>query len=423
MLSKDLLIQRSFIDFFYMFFSNIFKKVFGFLRELILAFFFGSSIVYSNYLLLKTIADFFSQFTFGNALQANLMPKFTKFFSANSDVNLNHTLLFAKHISLKLFVLSQFIQIPLIWYLDIEHKLIFVLISLILGILISLNFISAIFLTIFQAKGEFKKHSLATALNVFFSTLFLYPFLLLFNLFGVVLSRLLGVIILLVKYVRPLLFSKSDNRLDISLRDFNLNILILGNFANFLMLIGKFVSGIDGGNEIAFFTYAVIILNTILTAVIMNINTLVLKIISIRESVKLTVISTVISFFIGLIVVFIVEFFGANIISFFYERGQFNSNDTMRTTFFLKELSWSFLFIFMATSLFQPFFTLDSVLLRKHAKLLSRYLFLFIFGISLFLLTQNYSNGYNSILIMKFLSIVYFVLALISFKKYRQYVT
>ena len=77
----------------------------------------------------------------------------------------------------------------------------------------------------------------------------------------------------------------------------------------------------------------------------------------------------------------------------------------------------------MATSLFQPFFTLDSVLLRKHAKLLSRYLFLFIFGISLFLLTQNYSNGYNSILIMKFLSIVYFVLALISFKKYRQYVT
>lgn len=422
MLGKNLLIKKSFIDFLYMFFSNLFKKVFGFLREMILAFFFGSSIIYSNYLFLKTIADFFSQFTFGNSLQANLMPKFTKFFSSNSDVDLNHVFLFARDISLKLFVLSQCIQIPLIWCMDIENKLVFIIVSLILGLLISLNFINSIFLTIFQSKGDFKKHSVATALNILLSTLFLYPLLLVFNLLGVVISRLIGVLTLLFKYIKPLLSTKSDNRLDIGLRDFNLNVLILGNFANLVILIGRFVAGIDGSNEIAFFVYSVIILNTFLTAVIMNINTLVLKIISIREGLKLTIISTGISFIIGLAVVFVVDFFGSDIISFIYERGEFNKSDTIRTTFFLKKLSWSFLFIFMATSLFQPFFTLDTDILRKNAQFLVRYLFVSILGVFSFLFLQSYSHTSNIIFIMNSLSVIYFILALVSFNKYREYV-
>ena len=77
MIGKSTLSKKSIIDFSYMFTSNLFKKIFGFLREMILAYFFGSSIVYANFLLLRTVTDFFSQFTFGNALQANLLPKFT----------------------------------------------------------------------------------------------------------------------------------------------------------------------------------------------------------------------------------------------------------------------------------------------------------------------------------------------------------
>ena len=72
---KSIFSLKSVTDFIYMFLSSIVKKGLGFLREIILAFFFGSSIMYANYLLLKTVTDFFSQLTFGNALQANLMPK------------------------------------------------------------------------------------------------------------------------------------------------------------------------------------------------------------------------------------------------------------------------------------------------------------------------------------------------------------
>ena len=78
---------QSFFDFTYLFSSNIFKKILGFLRELILAFVFGSSIIYANYILLKTITDFLSQFTFGNALQANLLPKFTRLYEKHKIIH------------------------------------------------------------------------------------------------------------------------------------------------------------------------------------------------------------------------------------------------------------------------------------------------------------------------------------------------
>ena len=67
-------------DFSSLFFSNIIQKIFGLIREPIIAYFFGSSLIYANYLLLKTGADFFSQFTVGNALRANLLPKLTKIY-------------------------------------------------------------------------------------------------------------------------------------------------------------------------------------------------------------------------------------------------------------------------------------------------------------------------------------------------------
>ncbi len=75
--------------------------------------------------------------------------------------------------------------------------------------------------------------------------------------------------------------------------------MILGNFANIIMFSSRFISGADGSNNIAFYTYAIIFLNIFLTAVIMNINTLVLKIISVRRDYKIILLSTLLSAIIG----------------------------------------------------------------------------------------------------------------------------
>ena len=153
MLKQKLFSKKSVVDFAFMFFSNLVKKVFGFFREIILAFFFGSSIPYANYLLLKTVAEFFSQFTIGNALQANLLTKFTKLYSNNELVDLSHVYSFSKGFMWKLFLLSQSVQLPLIWIINPESKLGFIIISILLGMVMSFNFFNSVFLTVLKANG------------------------------------------------------------------------------------------------------------------------------------------------------------------------------------------------------------------------------------------------------------------------------
>jgi len=95
--------SQSLKDFLNLFFANIFQKFLGLVRELVIAFFLGSSILYANFLLLRVVADFFSQITAGNALKANLLPKFTKLYDQYSDISLNQVFKFSKESSIYLF--------------------------------------------------------------------------------------------------------------------------------------------------------------------------------------------------------------------------------------------------------------------------------------------------------------------------------
>ena len=110
MLLKRILAIRSVIDFSYLFLSNIAIKGFGFLREIILAYLFGTSLLYSFYILLRTAADFMSQFTFGNALQSNILPKLSKHFQHYKKVSYNQLFHFTKHAFFPIFLISQIIQ-------------------------------------------------------------------------------------------------------------------------------------------------------------------------------------------------------------------------------------------------------------------------------------------------------------------------
>ena len=99
MFKSYVLKSKSFIDFLYMFISNIIKKGFGFVREIILAYFFGSSMVYANFLLLKTAADLFSELTQGSALQASLLANFSSLYVKGHKVSLSNVLVFSKNLA------------------------------------------------------------------------------------------------------------------------------------------------------------------------------------------------------------------------------------------------------------------------------------------------------------------------------------
>jgi len=413
--------SKSVIDFIYMFFSNILKKVFGFVREIIIAYFFGSSIPYANYLLLKTVSDFFSQLTLGNALQANLMPKFTRLYNISGSVDMKEVYYFSKSFSWKLFLMSQLIQLTMIWYINPVNKGLYIVLSILLGLVMSANFFNSIFLTALQAKGDFKKHSVATTVNLFVSTIVLYPFVLLFGIIGVVIARFVGVLTLTIKYIKPLIAESGAVKGSLSFSDFNLSLMLLGNFANIIMLLSRFVAGSDGSNNITFYTYAVVLLNALFTAVIMNVNTIVLKIISVKKNFKVILLSALIAVFMGGILVVVFNMFSVEIISFIFERGAFTVNDTQETAMYLKDISWSFILIFLASALFQPFFTLPQVYLRDKSKHLAIPFVIVIVLLSGYFYFNSEGVRLNSLIMIYTLSFVSFILSLLAFIKYYKY--
>ena len=415
---RQALRSSSLKDFSSLFFSNILQKIFGLVREPVIAFFFGSSLLYANYLLLRTVADFFSQFTVGNALKANLLPKFTKVFKIHNSISLKKVFSFSKRTMLLLFFLSQLFQFAIILYLNTEYTLLLSLISVLLSISICFNFLNTIYLTIMQAEGKFFSFSVATSLNSFLVVFFIYPLTYLFNLFGLVVSRLIGILSITFAYVLPMNKKKDGFEVELNREDLNIATLVLGNFANIIILSSRFVSGADGGVSIAYFTYSVFILNALLTAVVGNISTLLLRKVSIKKNNIFMLYSVLISVFMGVFLVLGLEFFGYDLIKIIFMRGEFNLSDVQNTTNFIQSLSYTFVLIFIATSLFQPFFSLDMELskeVRRNISLVFISSIIIGFFISFIL---NMDMQTESLIMMSFTSVVSVVLSVYSYVYY-----
>ncbi len=420
---KSILLSKSSLDFGYMFCANIIKKGFGFAREIILASIFGSSVLYANFLLLKTVSELFSDLTQGSAMQASLLSKFSKLYSSNDDISLVNIFKFSQKIMLGLFILSQLIQIPIILYINPEYFWTFIFLSLLLGIILSINFYNAIFLVIMQGKGQFKKHSIATTMDMFISTLILYPLSLLFGVIGIAISRLLGLLSLFYIYLFPMFREQKGKDVEFGIKDFNISLLLLGNFANIIMLLSRFVAGLDDGNNITFFNYSVVLLNVLLTAVVLNLNTIVLRRLSIKKDIRLVLFSGFTALILGLGLVFVINTFGFEIIQFIFQRGAFTLDDTLATLAYAKDLSFSFVLIFLASALFQPFFSLPQEYLNLSSKNIAL-LFLISIGLIIAYFQFSPSSAKSQSLIMMYsLSALYFILSLYSYVKYYRYVS
>ena len=420
---KNILLSKSSLDFGYMFCANIIKKGFGFVREIILASIFGSSVLYANFLLLKTVSELFSDLTQGSAMQASLLSKFSKLYSSNDDISLVNIFMFSQKIMLGLFILSQLIQIPIILYINPEYFWTFIFLSLLLGLILSINFYNAIFLVIMQGKGQFKKHSIATTMDMFISTLILYPLSLLFGVIGIAISRLLGLFSLFYIYLFPMFREQKGKDVEFGIKDFNISLLLLGNFANIIMLLSRFVAGLDDGNNITFFNYSVVLLNVLLTAVVLNLNTIVLRRLSIKKNIRLVLFSGFTALILGLGLVFVINTFGFEIIQFIFQRGAFTLEDTLATLAYAKDLSFSFVLIFLASALFQPFFSLPQEYLNLSSKNIA---LIFLISIGLIITYFQFfpsSAKSQSLIMMYSLSALYFILSLYSYVKYYRYVS
>lgn len=413
-------------DFFSLFFSNVLQKVFGLLREIVIASVFSSSLIYAHFLMLQSVTGIFSQFTSGNSMRTNLLPRLTKIIDKYGKISLHETDRTLKPIIFWIFIIMQVIQTIVILALDSEYSEYLFPVSFVLSAIVCFNFYNSIYLTILQAKGEFVKYSVAAALNEFVVIVFIYPLVfmiselksLVFAIFGLIFSRVFGYFSIIYFYVLPMQKKNDGYNLTLGKSDFNIPTLILGNFANIIIFISRIVSGSDGGESITYFSYAIFLLNAILTAVIANISTLLLKRLSVKKDSNFMFYSVLISVVVGIMLVIGLHWHGQTLVELIFVRGNFELVDAIQTTKYLKELSYSFIFIFIATTLFQPFFSLRLEESNKQRKDMSKIFISTIILSLLFAFTQDYGVEVESLVVIYTCSFVSLVLSIYSYVFY-----
>lgn len=413
--------SKSFLDFSFLFSSNIFKKFLGFLRELILAFIFGSSLIYASYLLLKTLTDFLSQFTFGNALQANLLPKFTRLYKENNVLNLESVHQFSKSVILVIFSLSLLAQLFVVFFIIKKFILILAITSLALSLVLSTNFYNSLFLTIIQAEGDFKKFSFATSFNILISTILIYPLCFFFDILGIALSRLIGVFSLAYLYIKPILKPNKGLLVKISIKEFNFSVIFLANISLFILLIARFISGINGSSDITYFNYSFVLLNVILTSVIFNINTILLRKFSVTKDLKILFYSLLVSSLISCLLYVIVNSYNTIIIEFIYKRGSFNQNDVIATSSFLKSLTPAYIILIFTSVVFQPFFSLGVSNISKICFKFSLFLMCVLFLLFLYIFLQDIDSKVACFLFINVMSLASLLISIFSLHFFLNY--
>jgi putative peptidoglycan lipid II flippase len=411
--SKSFL-SKSLKDFSFLFSSNILKKILGFFRELVLAFLFGSSLIYASYLILKTITDFFSQFTFGNALQANLIPRFTKLFKDNTLLNLVDVKNFSNKILLLIFLISLIIQFLIISFIIKDYYLILSFIAVILSSILAANFYNSLFLSIIQAKGDFKKFSISTTLNICISTILVYPLSFLFDIIGIAISRLVGVISLSYIYIKPLTRPNQGLLVNLSIKDFQFSVIFLSNISLFILLLARFIIGLDASNQITFFNYSFILLNILLTSIVFNINTVFLRKLSLVKSLLPLLYSFLITLIISILLYVTVSKYSMIIVDFVYNRGAFNNSDVISTASFLLELTPGYIILMFVSIFFQPFFSLG---LDKITNISNRFCIVFLMTmicVLSYIFLNNIDLKNASIFFVNSLSICALILSILS---------
>tara|TARA_B100000767_G_scaffold270290_1_gene293687 strand:- start:592 stop:1290 length:699 start_codon:yes stop_codon:yes gene_type:complete len=225
-----------------------------------------------------------------------------------------------------------------------------------------------------------------------------------------------------IAFVKPMRNENIGKEVELKYSDFNFPTLVLGNFANIIIISSRFVSGLDGSNDITFFMYAVVILNAFLTSIISNISTILLRKISIQENKKLMVYSLLISLSIGSLMILTLNFFSLDIIKFVYLRGIFSLSDAQQTSVYLYDLSFGFLLLFVSTILFQPFLSL-SIFENKRTRFRLAVSFIVVLLLSsiLVLLVPDFSSKERALSVMYISSFAAVVLSVYSYLKYLKY--
>lgn len=345
--------------------ANILSKVFGFVREVAIAYFFGASPLLASYITLRSISDVFTTFSGGAALEAVLLPRLTRQFASDKPASLERFEIDARQIGKVVALASLALTIPYIAlragdFTRVELAQL-VGVAIIMSLSLGWLFLLSVGLLVLQARGRFARYAVLSSLVDCSMALLTIPSALL-GVLGLALSRLVSIGLVLptcwreARISRHLTANGSVNELRLSLRDFDVPTLVAGNFSVVILLGSRIVAGLGGGTSVAHLAYATIVLNSVMTVLIRSMSTVLLRNFSISAERDKVTWSALAALACGAFVVALAYLSGEELISLIYMRGAFSMEDASATAYMFKVLSVPFALQFVSTILLQPMF-------------------------------------------------------------------
>ena len=311
--------------------ANLVSKALGFGREVIIASLFGASPVFAGYLVVRAGADLIG-YSVGGGLQANVVPRVARALNGSSRLVFGQ----ARKDALILgfvaggasFVFS-FGSI-LVNGLDIRT---YIFISLIIALAVCITFYSSIGLYIHQADNRFGPYILASIATSICLFALVYPFGVIAGIAGLAATWLVASLVQSWLSWKDLNFQSNGDQLDIGLKSFDASVFVVGNISLVLILGAKIISGANGNKEIAYFNYASVLLNVIITALARSASMIGISDASRGKFDLYKKCASVAMLIIMVLVIFAI--FGRGIISIIFQRGAFLQSDSDRTAKFV----------------------------------------------------------------------------------------
>lgn len=277
--------------------QSVIVKVFSFLQQMILLYVFGNSKTLAFYIFLKSFTSGITMFSGSNILLANLLPRFSKIYSSNSNVSLAAVRKTTTKISITIFFIVLLTLLTVTLFTFNNYK-IDILTSLFLVVIMSVSsavlFYTLVGLVLLQAKGEYIRFSYASITNHLTTLILIYPL----SLISIVFSELARFVGIISQY--PYLWK---NRLEdksgvvvvpqISFKDFDLKKIVNANYITLIALITNIQLGFFFQDVVVSFNYIHLVFNSIFTVLTMNVAAILLRNISIEtksQNVKIIVV-------------------------------------------------------------------------------------------------------------------------------------
>jgi len=302
---------------------QIFSKITGVLREIILLNFFQGSKIFADFLKLETYSQLISIFYTESGLSANLMKKFSiinrrslSFNKIKKQSVIIATIIFfsvfvIQYIANKIVIRSEYNFLPLIFFNALASSLVFYF-----------NIGQIVLLSKSNYSNLYKSNFFRALLYI----ILLYPLIKAFSLLGAVLNRLISVSFQYFNtwYAVKDKHQENHDKISFSIKDFNLWVFFSNNSLFLWYLILRIYFSFIEGDDIIFLTYGFVFASAFDGIIIKSFSTFILeRSLNHNINLKKTILKIVVF---SVITIIISYFFSENIFHLIF--GKYGSFET-----------------------------------------------------------------------------------------------